>query len=705
MRRAMFFIALVFALSIQLHAQKKSAVVETTLNGLQLVFDANSGSLLKMAHPLTGTIIQANPDSAGLVEVAYPIEEFEPLRLATRFSKNAKITKSKDQVTVYWDELGGSRSMFKFPGKISATVTFKAEPDGESVSLNCQVNNKTELVIPQVVFPDFFGIVPFNGREGTEFRTGGAAIKPFVDMVVDEKDYFFALNASLKEFRYGFVLDAKNPVIKWMDFGGRKSGLSFYSKDWGDNGGYNESIYLKLSEITNKLRYMRTLTKNIEPGKVWNSPEYILTPHANGWAEGIEPYRKWAQQNIKRLYPLPDHVRDGLGFRTVWMNSTFWDDDSLGIHFKFKDLPRVARESKEHGLDELNLWGWHENLWLPLPPPWKYVGTEAEMSQAVKDCKKEGVNVSPFLTVSRVNNTMAEKYGLAKSTANYMYDTEFIPYLNPHYSKKGHGAMVIQSNKQWQKDVYTSMQHLIDMGIPSFGWDQFFSDGSDRSLDTVITAVLKMSKGVDPQSTFSGEIGTNLENECNYLDYGWNWDYADNCDYRPLINALQGGPRINLNIDRSVIETKIGFADNLYLNVVPHKPDAIDASDDIANHPELSAALKQCARLRKQFLSYFTNSRFIGDCILTKDVKDAHISAYVQENKMMVIVVNKAGKRAVNFEGSISAWMKSAKGKYQVKEYNDGVPAKNISVTGSRWIQKTPVMDPLDICIYEVTGE
>ncbi len=642
-----------------LSAQQNTAVVKATLNGLDLVFDAQSGSILSMSYPATGMMLQTTADSAGIVDLAYPVKEFEPLRLASRYSRNAQIIKGNGTVTIHWDELGASRSFVKYKGNVSATVVLKEDPDGKSISLSCKIENHSDHAVPQMVFPDFSGFLPFNGKTGTEFRTGGTVIKPFVDLVQNDHDNFYAINSNTRWFHYGFVLDGKNLVIKWMDIGGRKGGLSIFSKDWGVNAGYAEGVFVRLSEATGKLRYMKTLNTNIAPDSSWQSPEYILTPHANAWAEGIIPYREWARQHIKRLYPVPDHVRDGLGYWSIWMKTSFYNEDPKGINFKFSDLPKVAREAKENGLGELNLWGWYENLWLPLPAPWKYLGTEQDMAKAVAECKKIGVNVSPFITVMKANAETGKKYGIQPNTSNYIYDPEFIPLMNPRYASAGNGSMVVQSNKQWQQDVLTSTRHLADIGILSSCWDQFFSDGSGHSIDTVVTEVLKITKGKDPQSTFSGEAGTNMEYECDYLDYTWNWDYNDKCDYRALISSLQG-PRINLNIDRSVAEAKVGFADNLYLNIWTRKPDWINGSDYISNHPELSKTLKQCARLRKQFLDYFVNGTFIGDCILSKDYDGAHISAYALPKSMLVIVINEKEKRAIRLQGTISPWLKSA---------------------------------------------
>ncbi len=367
-------------------------------------------------------------------------------------------------------------------------------------------------------------------------------------------------------------------------------------------------------------------------------------------------------------------------------------------------MPEVARDSKENGLDELNLWGWYEGMVFPYPPPWKYLGTEQDLVNAVAECKSIGVNVAPFVTAVKANPETAKRYGATTNSSNYNYDPEFIPQLNPHFASAGNGFMVPTSNKLWQEELLASHKHLIDIGIRSFTWDQFFSDGSGPYLDTIVTKVRKMAKDKDLQSTFAGEAGTNMEHECDYLDYTWNWDYNDKCDYRALLSSLKG-PRINLNIDQSLEDVKRGFADNLYLNVWPRKPDGINGSDYISNHPQLSKALKQCARLRKQFLNYFVNGTFVADCILSKDCPDAHISTYVLPKSMLVIVINKKNKKEITFEGDIGPWLKSATGGYKIKQYNDGALVKTTSGSKSQWSQKTPVMNNLDICMYEVIPE
>src|SRR6185436_14064359 len=174
-------------------------------------------------------------------------------------------------------------------------------------------------------------------------------------------------------------LHLSDMVVRWMDFGGLKGGFSLFPKRWGWDP--DVPVMLQLSEVEQKLRLMYLHAATINPGEKWESGEFWLTPHAGGWAKGIEPYRAWAQQHFRREYPVPKHVREGLGFRTVWM-SEYQPDDPKDPVYRFTDLPKLAQESKEHGLTELVFWSFRDDLQRPMPKPYSGIGTEQELSEA-----------------------------------------------------------------------------------------------------------------------------------------------------------------------------------------------------------------------------------------------------------------------------------------------------------------------------------
>jgi len=408
----------------------ETGTVKTTLNGLEITLDSQTGSILSLSYPGPGKMLEAKPENASIIDMAAPIEKFEPLRLASRYSKDAKITKTSDTIIIQWTRLGASRNIFEQPGNVSAEVTLKACEDGKSIIMTAEIENNSDVAVKQILFPDFLGLLPFAGKDKTMFKTAGTTKYPFTEMAAKDWCSFYALNGSFLELKSGGLFDPM--ILRWMDFGGLNSGMSLFPKLWGWDKPVNAMLHL--SDVTGKLRWMCAHNVDIKKGEKWQSAEYVLTPHKAGWAKGMEPYRQWVKQNFKRQYPLPKHIRDGLGFRTIWMCQN-QPNDPEDVVWKFSDLPKVAQDCKEHGIDELVLWAWHEGFVLPFYEPYPHLGTEEDMIKAVKQCQQTGVNVAPFISVLQAKKKTAHKYGLTiPDTGGWTYHTEAYPIFQPLYA-------------------------------------------------------------------------------------------------------------------------------------------------------------------------------------------------------------------------------------------------------------------------------
>ena len=116
-------------------------VTRVTLNGLEITLDSHTGAILRLDYPGPGTLLDADASEAGLVDVAYPLEQFEPLRLAARHSRDAVIEVSPDRVVIRLGRLGPSRDNFPTEGDVATAVTLLADPDGRSLILSCAIEN------------------------------------------------------------------------------------------------------------------------------------------------------------------------------------------------------------------------------------------------------------------------------------------------------------------------------------------------------------------------------------------------------------------------------------------------------------------------------------------------------------------------------------------------------------------------------------
>ncbi len=598
-------------------------VVEADLNGLYVTVSADTGALLGLEYAGM-TMLKATPDNGSLLDAAYPGFGYAPLRIGTRYSKNAHVEVVDGAVTIAWDALGMSRS-FTPEGAVKATVRIAPAPDGRSVILTATIDNQSLLAIPQVIFPDLDGMQPFAGEDGTELRTCGFAMKPFRELNVSVDDgRWYASRRNWKELKSGAY--DKSMAARWLDLGSLNGGVSLFPKLW-SWGPLNDSdepttdhVLLHRSQIDGTLRLMCEHRVTIAPGERWTSPEYVLTPHAHGWAKGIEPFRNWIKENVQRPYPLPEHLHQSLGYRTVWMAQQYANADPAEptVVWRFRDLPGLAEEAKAHGLNEIVVWLWQP--WEIPDEPSPELGTLDEFNQAIETCRGMGVNVSLFVSVMTMLDPIPAKYGWDDAAEYWGYHTDFIPMLRPYYGKASRGSFADQHNAQWQADITASLLRMVDRGWYSITWDQALYKPGEPNLVDIFSKVRPAAKALNSEATFCAEDLNNIDLDSRWLDYTWNWALFDDAlDWRALVNAYPT-PRFNVNVGASPKTVKRLFMDHLFMNVMPSKPEGINGSARIAEYPELSQALKTCASLHEQYRSYLEQGIPVGDCVLSEPV-------------------------------------------------------------------------------------
>jgi hypothetical protein len=109
-------------------------------------------------------------------------------------------------------------------------------------------------------------------------------------------------------------------------------------------------------------------------------------------------------------------------------------------------------------------------------------------------------------------------------------------------------------------------------------------------------------------------------------------------DAGPILNVLRA-PRLNCNVEDSPLIVKKGFIDGLYLNIFPRKLDQPNGTALISERPELAMAVKEVARLRRQFLPFFVEGTFIGDSVL-REPTPAFVRGYQLGDRLLVFVLN-----------------------------------------------------------------
>ena len=76
----------------------------------------------------------------------------------------------------------------------------------------------------------------------------------------------------------------------------------------------------------------------------------------------------------------------------------------------------------------------------------------------------------------QATKSSAPRYGLAVGDNNgWTYHTELVPRWNPPYASQLACVGIPTSNPLWQEDVLVSCKKLVDNGVTSLSWDQYWT--------------------------------------------------------------------------------------------------------------------------------------------------------------------------------------------------------------------------------------
>lgn len=142
------------------------------------------------------------------------------------------------------------------------------------------------------------------------------------------------------------------------------------------------------------------------------------------------------------------------------------------------------------------------------------------------------------------------------------------------------------------------------------------------------------------------------------------------------------------------------------MNIIPRKPESVNGSDYISNYPDMSKALKQCAKLKKQFLPYFTDGDLVGDCLLAKPIKESHICAYTLPDRAIMVVINtSAHPKVVDFDVDLAPWIKSVTGNFEVRQYDEDGKLVSTTLANAGWHGKSKNLEPNEMTVIEFQGK
>lgn len=641
--------------------------VSYKLNDTTFVFNSENGALESLE---TDGVTPMISGGAGLFDIAWPLHNDWDIQRANPTGAFLQSAPSFDfdggELNITYEKVPCTMDPSEakdFDGGIWAKITLRALEDKKSVSMRLRLKNNSDVPAAQVLFPDMNGIVPTMDEAHARLTMMAGSCNPFTELknTPKSRETFFAWTETTAGRFYHAGGFQEDPLVgRWYDMGSRAGGFSMFRKHWGwgpdkdpkggaDMMGYSEQLWVKLNNLTNKLRLASVHYISMAKGEEYDSGEYVITAHRGNWIQGVGAYKEFAQSNIKRVVPVPRRVKEMLGFRTIFMSNGYLKDPT-DYSWTYDDLPKVAEDMKEHGIYDLNAWTLH-NYVLPMTKDcfYKEWGGFDNCKKNIDILHKMGITVTPLVSWISAWDETAKNYGIKERSGSWAETPKSVPMFAAPYCNRWSCYQLHDHNfEKWQQDVKNGLRFIRDeLGCPDICWDQYvLGDGKNDVLHEIINEYRLETEKLYPGTAFSSECTLYYESDVDNTDFTWNWLYwpgkTHGFDYRPYMHIVET-LRPNMNVDSTPEYVKYIFMDNLMMNVYPSKPENYNGSALIADYPEFSAAVKTCAELRKQYLSYFADGLTISDCAVDGDVH-CRVSGYLdRENKNFLQIVYKYG--------------------------------------------------------------
>ena len=692
-----------------------------TLNGNRFVLDLPTGAVISLKRPGSPEFI-ASP--CGLVDLAYPVHlDYDLLRLSPcgKYNRKTPVIRVKNGgVEIRYDMLSENIAMpdlAETEGGVEVSIFLTPDPDGVSVEMRCTVTNHSDTAVRQILFPNLEGLAAVSGEENARFTTTLFHMNPYVEQDSNERsrERFYGENRTVAGQFFSpaglFPANGADRAMggRWLDYGSLNAGLSLYRQAWGwgpENKywmGSNDSYWVKLNHEDRTIRIASMQYLDLKKGETYDSGIYVLTPHLGGWVNGIGAYKAFVKKNQKRVVPVPQCMKEWMGFRTVWMGSGY-PKDPEDAAWTYCDMPRLADDIAEHGLSAMNLWGWSNSDYFPytrdtLYP--EYGGIET-FRKNVKICREKGVDVYPLVSFVQIWYKQAMQRGLPVN-ATWAETIKAVPVFRAPYMKRWSSFNMGDLNQDWWKDaVNESLRFCRDeLGMPSIAWDQYILCGGNDALHELINNYRLETYKKYPEAHFSGESTFYMESDIDNCDTQWTWLWWNEgmTDYRPYLYVVET-ERPNINVDSSPLFAKYIFMDNAMMNAYPSKPGLMNGSALIADYPVFGETLKRLAALRKAYLPYFTDGGNIGDCPLYREPKGVRTGFYRLNGTLLGFAVLDERTKSTGLPLDPGAYLDGDAFRVEVlNEKNEKIAEKEIGKRGFLRIAGNPV----DLFVLRIT--
>ena len=353
------------------------------------------------------------------------------------------------------------------------------------------------------------------------------------------------------------------------------------------------------------------------------SGEILL--HRGDWHEAADYYRTLTSRNTRSC---PEWFDQSSGLAAHYD----FKYQNSGVVHHFADIPRLAEEAKEIGLDHLLFSGWHKDGFDNGFPQYyadDQLGNLEELKSGIRFAHNLGIKVSFYLNSRLANIKYQANSELIESGCIRQKDGSL--YIEQYGSKNLKFATMCAASDAWQQHMKQSFAYVKEAGADGIYFDQIgmappllcYAKDHHHPVDDWVTGcrqLISLAKELDLNIIIEGcsdlygpMVGGQLISTFSYIDVAYPRLFRYTFPHQGLVDMVY--PKKNLamrpvfvaNRAKQMIDTAI---------ITGMTPWVYDLEEDntFFRDPEMLDYLKKALIIRKAFLSVPGKKTFRDVC-------------------------------------------------------------------------------------------
>lgn len=269
----------------------------------------------------------------------------------------------------------------------------------------------------------------------------------------------------------------------------------------------------------------------IKPGATWQGPPIVVHFHDGTWWAAAEYFRSWFDSRIAAGQRHIHQRRSWLATEDAWQSTIIsYPDGTIG--YRFRDIPQMARQAREAGINVLQIDGWDIggiDRDYPQYSPDPRLGTAEELRDALAECRRLGVHVMLFANLQWVNvetswyatelhrYTVRDPHGNVRNAMGWEYNTT-LGLLGQTVHRM---VMVNPARPEFQRIILDQLASTVRLGADGTQIDKLMAldqvdyapDNPAPRADAVPAGTLgtlvhfhKQARQADPEFAIASEL-------------------------------------------------------------------------------------------------------------------------------------------------------------------------------------------------------